>query len=79
MSGGTLFERMLALSKAGLMPKAAARAPMTHYWRVRTTLPDRYRQPCRVTARGAMNSCQIEFADGTRHIVSRWAVRKLTA
>lgn len=49
---------------------------MTHYWRVRTTLPDRFGQPCRVLARGRMNSAQIEFEDGTRHIVSRWAVRR---
>lgn len=52
---------------------------MTHYWRVRATLHERFGEPCRVTARGRMNSCQIEFADGTCHIVSRWAVRKLSA
>lgn len=52
---------------------------MTHYWRVRATLPDRFREPCRVIARGKMNSIQIEFTDGTRHIVSRYAVRRLPA
>lgn len=50
---------------------------MTHYWRIRATLPERHRQPCRVLARGRMNSILIEFADGERHVVSRWAVRKL--
>jgi hypothetical protein len=50
---------------------------MTHYWRVRATLPDRFGQPCRVLARGRMNSICIEFADGVRHIVSRYAVRLL--
>lgn len=50
---------------------------MTHFWRVRKTLPERFGEPCRVLARGTMNSCRIEFADGTRHIVSRWAVSKL--
>ncbi len=47
------------------------------YWRVRATLPDRFGQRCRVLARGAMNSAEIEFEDGTRHIVGRWSFRKL--
>ncbi|MBX9661886.1 hypothetical protein [Novosphingobium sp.] len=51
--------------------------PMTHYWRIRATLPERFGQPCRVIARGRMNSIQIEFADGVNHIVSRYAVRRL--
>lgn len=50
---------------------------MTHYWRVRATLPERFKQPCRVIARGRMNSICIEFEDGVRHIVSRYAVRRL--
>lgn len=50
---------------------------MTHYWRVRTTLPERFGEHCRVTARGRMNSVQVEFADGVRHIVSRWSVRRI--
>lgn len=52
---------------------------MTHYWRVRATLPERYGQPCRVLARGRMNSIRVEFADGVQHIVSRYAVRRLPA
>ncbi|WP_298165325.1 hypothetical protein [Novosphingobium sp.] len=52
-------------------------APMTHYWRIRATLPERFGQPCRVIARGRMNSIQIEFADGVNHIVNRYAVRRL--
>lgn len=51
----------------------------THYWRLRATLPDRYREPCWVLARGRMNSIEIQFADGVRHIVSRYAVRRLAA
>lgn len=50
---------------------------MTHYWRVRATLPERFKQPCRIIARGRMNSICIEFEDGVRHIVSRYAVRRL--
>lgn len=49
----------------------------SHYWRIRTTLPDRFGQPCRVVARGRLNSILVEFADGTRHVVSRYAVRRL--
>lgn len=30
---------------------------------------------CRVTVRGRMNSCEIEFEDGSREIVSRNAIR----
>ena len=50
---------------------------MTHYWRVKKVLPERYGQKCRVLARGAMNSCAVEFPDGYRVITSRWYVRKL--
>lgn len=45
-------------------------------WRWRATLPERKGQRCRIVARGSMNSCEIEFADGQRHIVSRFAIRK---
>lgn len=47
-----------------------------YFWRLRVRLPERNGAPCRVLARGAMNSIQIEFEDGVRHIVSRYAVRK---
>ena len=50
---------------------------MTHYWRLRCRLPERYKQPCRVLARGKMNSILIEFEDGIQYVVSRYAVRKL--
>lgn len=49
------------------------------FWRIRTTMPERKGQRLRVLARGTMNSAQIEFEDGTRHIVSRWAFRKIVA
>lgn len=56
-----------------------AAKPFDRYWRVRTTLPERKGHRCRVIARGTMNSALIEFEDGTRHVVSRWAFRKLPA
>jgi hypothetical protein len=48
----------------------------THVWRIKTRLPERKGQTCRVLARGKLNSCLVEFADGTRVVTSRWAVRK---
>lgn len=48
------------------------------YWRVRTKLPERFGQPCRVVARGKMNSALVEFADGHRVITSRNYLRRLT-
>lgn len=33
-------------------------------------------QRCRVTARGKMNSCRVEFADGFVMITSRNAIRR---
>ena len=31
---------------------------------------------CRVLCRGAMNSALVEFEDGTRHVISRNAIRR---
>lgn len=50
---------------------------MTHYWRIRTRLPERFGQPCRVLVRAKMNSCLVEFADGFKVVTSRWSVRRL--
>jgi len=33
-------------------------------------------QPCKVTARGTLNSCRVEFADGFMMITSRNALRR---
>jgi hypothetical protein len=40
---------------------------------------DRKGQLCRVTARGTMNSCRVEFDDGFVMITSRNALKKATA
>ena len=48
-----------------------------HYlWFWRSRLPERKGQPCRVLARGRMNSVLVEFPDGFRVVTSRYAVRK---
>jgi hypothetical protein len=60
------------------MPKAGEPGqrsfPYTWFWRTR--LPERKGQPCRVIARGRMNSILVEFKDGYRVVTSRYAVRK---
>ncbi|MEY4939619.1 MAG: hypothetical protein RIQ93_1354 [Verrucomicrobiota bacterium] len=53
--------------------------PGTYIWRLKTRLPDRKGQWCRVLARGRLNSCLVEFNDGVRVVTSRWAVRKVRA
>jgi len=50
---------------------------MTRYvWRVKTRLPERYMTPCKVIARGKMNTCLVEFEDGYRVTTSRNYVMK---
>jgi len=50
---------------------------MTQYvWRVKTRLPERYMTPCKVLARGKMNTCLVEFEDGYRVTTSRNYVMK---
>lgn len=52
-------------------------APFDRVWRIRTNLPEKFGQRCRVLARGKMNSARIEFEDGVQHIVSRNSFRKV--
>lgn len=75
MSGG-LWTRHLS----GSIPDAGAilmqRPFYDHYWRVKTRLPERKGQACRVLVRsGRMNSVLVEFADGTLVVTSRNYVR----
>jgi hypothetical protein len=54
---------------------------MTHYWRVRKTLPDRFGEPCKVLVRSrgpGPRNIQVEFVDGYRVVATRFAVRRLT-
>ena len=67
------------LFPAPLGPEEARKEPeptLPHSWRLRTRLADRHGNPCRILARGKMNSILVEFADGTRHVVSRYAIRR---
>ena len=47
-----------------------------YYWRWRRRLPERHGQPCRITARGTLNSVRVEFPDRLWVITSRWAARR---
>lgn len=47
-----------------------------YIWRVKTKFPERFGKPCRVLARGKMNSCEVEFEDGFRAITSRNYLRR---
>lgn len=49
--------------------------PYIWFWRKR--LGQYKNTPCRVLARGKMNSCLVEFHDGRRAITSRNAVRRV--
>ncbi|MCK9606221.1 MAG: hypothetical protein M0R33_07185 [Methylomonas sp.] len=51
---------------------------MTHKWRWKKYLPERFGSRCRVLATGTMNSALVEFEDGAKFITSRYAVRRLT-
>jgi hypothetical protein len=64
------------LSIPAIVPNAAT---MTHWWRLRATLPDRHGQPLRIVTIGKLNSIEIEFWDGEHHIANRYAVRKIAA
>ena len=48
-----------------------------YYWFWRKKLGERNGEPCRVLARGKMNSILVEFDDGYRVITSRYAVRRV--
>ncbi len=50
---------------------------VTHYWRVRKYLPERFGQRCRVLAVGKLNSALVEFEDGWRVLTVRYFVRKV--
>ena len=47
-----------------------------YIWRVKTRLPERKGERCKVLVRGAMNSALIEFEDGYKVVTSRNYIRK---
>lgn len=70
-----MWRRVVAVLRAEI--KCAVGRRMTHYWRVRTRLPERFGQCCRVLVWARrMNSCLVEFGDGYRVVTSRHYVRR---
>lgn len=52
---------------------------LTHVWRVRKFLPERFGQMCRPLRYGRrMNSVLVEFADGYRVVSLRWFIRRVS-
>ena len=54
----------------------------TYSWGPRFTVPglpvlSRKGEPCRIIARGKMNSALVEFADGEIAVISRNALRRI--
>jgi hypothetical protein len=47
-----------------------------HVWFWKSRLGERKGHPCRIVARGRMNSILVEFEDGFRVITSRYAARR---
>jgi hypothetical protein len=50
--------------------------PMIYSWKNNPKRKSLYCNRCRILARGKMNSILIEFENGQREIVSRYAVRR---
>jgi hypothetical protein len=75
-SGDALPDRLQGWPGAFQL-KLFAKPVFDRYWRIRATLPERFGQKLRIVARGTMNSALVEFEDGTRHIVNRYAFREL--
>jgi hypothetical protein len=49
----------------------------TYVWKNNEKRATLYGRRCRVVVRGRMNSILIEFEDGQREVVSRYALRRL--
>lgn len=47
-----------------------------YYWRVKTRLPERFGQPCRISVFGKKNSRLVEFEDGFKVVTSGNYIRK---
>lgn len=50
---------------------------MTHTWRVRARLPERFGQRCKILAVGRRNNIAVEFEDGYKVITCRYYVRRI--
>lgn len=71
----TTKDRSIALRSDEVRAMLSGRK--TQLRRVKTRLPERFGQQCRVLAVGRLNAVLIEFEDGLRVVTSRYYVRRL--
>lgn len=50
---------------------------MTHYWRVKKFLPERFGEQCRVVKYGKKRAVLIEFADGMKYRTVLTFIRRI--
>ena len=61
-----------------MAPKVVIRLPhVTHIWRWKVKLGERFGQRCHVICRGKLNSALVEFEDGFKVVTSKYAVRRI--
>ena len=60
-------------------PRGSDGGRLTHYWRVRKYLPERFGQRCRPLVYGRLNGVLVEFKDGARYVTNRYFIRKVAA
>lgn len=51
---------------------------MTHFWRIKKWLPERFNQKCKLIVPWSKNgNVLVEFEDGQRYVTSKWFVRQI--
>lgn len=51
--------------------------PYYYTWKNNIKRRTLYKRRCRILAKGAKNSCLVEFENGQREVISRNAIRKV--
>ena len=72
---------MIRQARFGMQKESNAKSkdtpnPFSYQWFWKSRLAERKGLPCKVLARGKMNSILVEFEDEYRVVTSRYAVRK---
>ena len=72
---------MIRQARFGMQKESSAKSkdtpnPFPYQWFWKSRLAERKGLPCKVLARGKMNSILVEFEDGYKVVTWRYAVRK---
>ena len=70
-------EHFLKLVKSIIKENKNTRVQYTYRWKNNPKRLELYGKPCRILARGRMNSALVEFAAGNKEVVSRNALRRI--